>query len=765
MSRVCHCLACILLLALSTSTHATSSLSPPSNYPLTTYLELNNEEQGWICPTDSNYIVANWRDFRLGYRQIGVGRSTDGGQTWDDYLIPDTQQFYYPNARQSDPTMTVDRFGNFWMTALDYDAFSSNGNSTISLYVSGDKGATWNGPVPATTPFGSVFEDKQFTAVDRTGGLYDGNFYMAWARFRGASASEPNRIMFVRSIDGGLSFEDTLVVGPRPTCGGITLDAGQFANVMVHSSGDVHVFWAGITGNEPACAWHYTLTHAVSTDGGASFSPPDTIIPVTGWMTADGGIAIYSQPACDADISGGPFDGNMYIAYCDIGPEDQAAGNADIDFIRSTDNGVTWSNRITINDDKDSDLIDNFHPWLQVNQEGVIAVLFYDQRFDPLHYRFDALAAYSFDGGETFTTNHRISNVSSSPDFLKRGEPEQPLSWLDPDTLPPGVLYPQTADTRAGLLGEYIAITAYYDKLCAFWTDSRAGNSDVYTANWYLPMLEPRLLAPADGDVVGSLPTVRWATSWKHDQDRYRVEIATDDQFASLVESIVIDTNFTQPTTALSAGDYFWRVKCLRTDNSDSSAYSETGMFQVVTTPPPVANLLSPIGGEVIGSPMPTFQWWYDTIPGVVEDVSEYIYVSTDPLVPEGPPTVVHFNDYAPGTEYYLWPDALTEGVYYWKVVSYIYEGIESESVIESFEYIIPCCVDPTGNVNGDALQEVDLSDLIYLVNYLFNGGPIPDCIEEANVNGDIEENVDLSDLIALVNYLFLGGAAPADCL
>ncbi|MCB2230564.1 hypothetical protein KQH82_07600 [bacterium] len=75
------------------------------------------------------------------------------------------------------------------------------------------------------------------------------------------------------------------------------------------------------------------------------------------------------------------------------------------------------------------------------------------------------------------------------------------------------------------------------------------------------------------------------------------------------------------------------------------------------------------------------------------------------------------------------------------------------------------CCIGSTGNVNGDAGEAVDLSDLIYLVNYLFLGGPAPPCVGEANTNGDIGCSVDLSDLIYLVNYLFLGGPAPAACL
>ncbi len=72
------------------------------------------------------------------------------------------------------------------------------------------------------------------------------------------------------------------------------------------------------------------------------------------------------------------------------------------------------------------------------------------------------------------------------------------------------------------------------------------------------------------------------------------------------------------------------------------------------------------------------------------------------------------------------------------------------------------CCVGNTGNVNNDGGGAVDLSDLIYFVNFLFLGGPAPACPAAANINGDTGCALDLSDLIYLVNFLFLGGPAPA---
>ncbi len=75
------------------------------------------------------------------------------------------------------------------------------------------------------------------------------------------------------------------------------------------------------------------------------------------------------------------------------------------------------------------------------------------------------------------------------------------------------------------------------------------------------------------------------------------------------------------------------------------------------------------------------------------------------------------------------------------------------------------CCIPPIrGNVNGDAQELVNVSDLTYLVSFLFSNGPPPPCFEEGNVNGDAQESVNVSDLTYLVSYLFSDGPEPADC-
>ncbi|MEE8577025.1 MAG: PKD domain-containing protein, partial [candidate division Zixibacteria bacterium] len=76
------------------------------------------------------------------------------------------------------------------------------------------------------------------------------------------------------------------------------------------------------------------------------------------------------------------------------------------------------------------------------------------------------------------------------------------------------------------------------------------------------------------------------------------------------------------------------------------------------------------------------------------------------------------------------------------------------------------CCIGMVGNVNNDPGDEVDISDLTALVNYLFvPPNTEPGCLSEANISGDPGCHIDISDLTALVNHLFVTFDPLPDCL
>lgn len=65
------------------------------------------------------------------------------------------------------------------------------------------------------------------------------------------------------------------------------------------------------------------------------------------------------------------------------------------------------------------------------------------------------------------------------------------------------------------------------------------------------------------------------------------------------------------------------------------------------------------------------------------------------------------------------------------------------------------------GNVDGSDPPNISASDILYLINYVFEGGPAPDPIEAADV--DCGGTVNGNDVLYLINYMFMSGPAPCD--
>ena len=83
---------------------------------------------------------------------------------------------------------------------------------------------------------------------------------------------------------------------------------------------------------------------------------------------------------------------------------------------------------------------------------------------------------------------------------------------------------------------------------------------------------------------------------------------------------------------------------------------------------------------------------------------------------------------------------------------------------------LVSCCQGLRGNIDGDPDDHVDISDLIYLADWMFSDygsddddhGPPPPCLDEADVDGSGSN--DISDLVYLVDFMFNGGPPPAPC-
>lgn len=342
-----------------------------------------NEPSIAVDPTNPNHIVIVWRQFDTiasNFRQAGNAYSHDGGLTW---TFPGVLT---PGTFRSDPVIDVDAEGTFY-----YYTLKSNFNSDI--FKSSDGGVTWSNPIPA--PGG----DKEWFVIDRTGGIGNGHLYHTATSGRGVS----------RSTDGGLTFQ-------------VNLDApsniAQWGTLAVSGNGNLFAVSAG-----------FTVSRSLDAQVATSLVTWRTM----GFGLLDGGLGIRRGPNPDGllgqawiatDHAAGPCRGRVYVA----GSVNPAFSNdtLDIHFARSFNGGHTWSPWVRVNDDSPTNNAFQWFGTMSVAPNGRIDVIWNDTRnsglanFSELHYSF------SYDAGETWSTNIAASPMWDSwigwPDQAKIGD-------------------------------------------------------------------------------------------------------------------------------------------------------------------------------------------------------------------------------------------------------------------------------------------------------------------------------------------------------
>ncbi len=445
LPALCIAVSCFLLISVP--------VPAPADYPqirihsdATT--EVQNEQQICVNPTNPANVVACWRDFRYGYRRVGVGYSFDGGFTWTDFLV----QGLFP--WDSDPVLTVHHDGTFYLSVIN---FESGGPNQLVVHRSAYGGEYWDGPFTAVYSSGGVFEDKEWIAVDRTHGARDGYLYIAWSSIGNGT------IKCVRSLNRGGSWSAAVNVSDAGS-------QGQWPVPLVLADGDLLVAWDDLAKNR--------IVFDVSTNGGITWNI-DRVLTTT--ITAagayvNGGILVFPYPSLALDETSGPWAGRVYCVYADHA----VPGNGmDIWLRYSSDSGRSWSARMRVNDDTQGLLRDQFHPWITCDDHGMLHAIWYDRRDDSENFRWHIYYSKSSDGGITWEPNERVTNVSSSPaDAFAGTPPAIPAGLADGWQPEDGAL----ALVPAGLIGEYSGVAVGAGIAHPIWTDTRNGNQDTYAS-------------------------------------------------------------------------------------------------------------------------------------------------------------------------------------------------------------------------------------------------------------------------------------------
>lgn len=189
---------------------------------------------------------------------------------------------------------------------------ASNG---IFVSTSADGGRSWETPVPVVDHLNTVepFEDKPWIVTDDVpGSPYRGNAYLAWTRFDVYGSADPRdstHIYVSRSEDQGRTFAMPIRISDT---GGDALDGDDTVEGAVPSvgtEGEVYVVWAGPRGlvfdRSLDGGWTFGEDVVIGDNPG-------------GWDIPIPGIARHNgMPVTGVDRSDGPDRGSLYVAWID----------------------------------------------------------------------------------------------------------------------------------------------------------------------------------------------------------------------------------------------------------------------------------------------------------------------------------------------------------------------------------------------------------------------------------------------------------------
>ena len=206
---------------------------------------------------------------------------------------------------------------------------------------------------------------------------------------------------------------------------------------------------------------------------------------------------MLGQTIIAVDTSNGTYHGNVYL-LCSV-QRNSTSDPLDVMFAKSTDGGVTWSTPMKVNDDPGTSAYQWFGT-MSVAPNGRIDVIWLDTRDNPGTYLSALYYSNSKDGGETWSSNERLS-----------------------DFFDPHVGWPQQ-----NKMGDYFDMVSENTGAHLSWAATFNGEQDVYYSFITDTTIVPVELLSFTASAAANVVTLEWSTATELNNHGFEIERSSD---------------------------------------------------------------------------------------------------------------------------------------------------------------------------------------------------------------------------------------------
>ena len=451
-------------------TQSETSLAASGRNIVATYNTSANQPLTQISPTALRFV----RRFLSGF-----STSHDGGQTWTSGFIPPVAGSIFTFG---DPSIDVDRHGNFYFAGLGADAA---GKFTIQVNVSTDGGTTWSDAVVVQQDDDG---DKEWLAVGRDPVIASrDNVYVTWTSFQETGA----QLRFGRSFDGGMTWETkTIFAPPKDPNPEHPQNSLQFSTPYVDRiTGRLYVPFVHFSNSDVDFIRILTSDDAGDTFSFVNFNvpgaPSPSLLPIvqSGELIdmGSGGfrLGIHAGRALAGRFGLRQFrqvsrlitqptfaarNGMLWLAWSNsTSPAfGDPNGRSNILLARSADAGRTWTGPVQVNPTVENDIHHVMGALTIDNDPNDVHVAYYTQHADET---IDVDLANSHDRGASFPASRAVRLTSTNfilpPNVLRLTANATPTTNYD-RLINPGYS-----------LGEYLSVRSANGTVYALWGDAR----------------------------------------------------------------------------------------------------------------------------------------------------------------------------------------------------------------------------------------------------------------------------------------------------